>query len=40
MGTGDGPDGRFMEAEGLFIQREDQPAGSDPSVNISRSRTS
>ena len=30
MGTGDGPEGRFMEAEGLFIQREDQPAGSDP----------
>ncbi len=30
MGTGDGPDGRFMEAEGLFIQREDQPAGSEP----------
>ena len=30
MGTGDGPEGRFMEAEGLFIQREDQPEGSDP----------
>ena len=30
MGAGDGPDGRFMEAEGLFIQREDQPEGSEP----------
>jgi len=28
MGFGDGPEGRFMEAEGLFIQREDQPANS------------
>ena len=30
MGSGDGPEGRFMEAEGLFIQREDQPEGSQP----------
>jgi acyl-coenzyme A thioesterase PaaI-like protein len=30
-GSGDGPEGRFMEAEGLFIQREDQPDGSLPS---------
>ena len=30
MGAGDGPDGLFMEAEGLFIQREDQPEGSQP----------
>tara|TARA_B100001996_G_C18494086_1_gene528809 strand:- start:137 stop:796 length:660 start_codon:yes stop_codon:yes gene_type:complete len=29
-GSGDGPEGRFMEAEGLFIQREDQPEGSQP----------
>ena len=29
-GSGDGPDGRFMEAEGLFIQRQDQPEGSAP----------
>jgi len=28
MGFGEGPDGRFMEAEGLFIHREDQPAGA------------
>ena len=28
LGFGEGPDGRFMEAEGLFIQREDQPAGA------------
>ena len=29
-GSGDGPDGRFMEAEGLFVQRQDQPEGSAP----------
>ena len=29
-GSGDGPDGRFMEAEGLFIQRQDLPEGSAP----------
>lgn len=29
-GSGDGPEGRFMDAEGLFIQREDQPEGSQP----------
>lgn len=30
-GSGEGPEGRFMEAEGLFVQREDQPEGSLPS---------
>ena len=29
-GSGDGPGGRFMEAEGLFIQRKDLPEGSAP----------
>ncbi|HJM21186.1 MAG TPA: PaaI family thioesterase [Acidimicrobiales bacterium] len=29
-GSGEGPDGRFLDAEGLFIQREDQPEGSLP----------
>ena len=30
MGLGDGPEGRFMEAQGLFIEREDQPEGAPP----------
>ena len=30
LGSGDGPEGRFMEAEGLFIEREDQPQGTPP----------
>ncbi|MCH2625900.1 MAG: PaaI family thioesterase [Actinomycetota bacterium] len=29
-GSGDGPDGRFLDAEGLFVQREDRPPGSPP----------
>jgi len=29
-GSGDGPEGRFLDAEGLFVQREDQPEGSLP----------
>ena len=29
-GSGDGPDGRFLDAEGLFGQREDRPPGSPP----------
>ena len=28
LGSGDGPEGRFMEAEGLFIEREDQAEGT------------
>ena len=30
LGSGDGPEGRFMEAEGLFIEREDQAEGTPP----------
>ena len=30
LGSGDGPEGRFMEAEGLFIEREDQAEGTRP----------
>ena len=30
LGSGDGPEGRFMEAEGLFNEREDQAEGTPP----------
>ena len=30
LGSGDGPEGRFMAAEGLFIEREDQAEGTPP----------
>tara|TARA_B100001540_G_scaffold315523_1_gene343002 strand:+ start:6452 stop:7111 length:660 start_codon:yes stop_codon:yes gene_type:complete len=30
LGSGDGPEGRFMDAEGLFIEREDQAEGTPP----------
>ena len=30
LGSGDGPEGRFVEAEGLFIEREDQAEGTPP----------